>query len=141
MKGLETPYLKGKFSLRASATGMIMMEDVEVPAENLLPNVKGLKGPFGCLNNARYGIAWGAMGAAEFCVAQARDYVLNRKQFGVPLASFQLIQKKLADGVSEVSLFSFNLMKKISCNPLQDCYWTSSSISSGATQGRRQSCT
>ena len=102
MKGLETPYLKGKFSLRASATGMIMMEDVEVPAENLLPNVKGLKGPFGCLNNARYGIAWGAVGAAEFCVAQARDYVLNRKQFGVPLASFQLIQKKLADGVSEV---------------------------------------
>jgi len=104
MKGLETPYLHGKFSLRASATGMIMMEDVEVPAENLLPNVKGLKGPFGCLNNARYGIAWGSMGAAEFCVAQARDYLLNRKQFGVPLASFQLIQKKLADSVTDIGL-------------------------------------
>lgn len=102
MKGLETPYLHGKFSLRASATGMIMMEDVEVPEDNLLLNVKGLKGPFGCLNNARFGIAWGSMGAAEFCVHQARDYVLNRKQFGVPLASFQLIQKKLADSVTEV---------------------------------------
>ncbi|KAI8927950.1 glutaryl-CoA dehydrogenase [Entophlyctis helioformis] len=104
MKGLTTPTIHGKFSLRASCTGMIMMEDVEVPAENLLPNVKGLKGPFGCLNNARYGISWGALGAAEFCVEQAREYTLNRKQFGVPLARFQLIQKKLADAVSEIGL-------------------------------------
>ncbi|KAJ1342197.1 hypothetical protein BSLG_003120 [Batrachochytrium salamandrivorans] len=94
----------GKFSLRASCTGMIMMEDVEVPAANLLPLVKGLKGPFGCLNNARYGISWGALGAAEACVDQAREYVLNRKQFGVPLARFQLIQKKLADAVTEIGL-------------------------------------
>ena len=78
MKGLSTPKIDGKFSLRASATGMIVMEDVEVPAENHLPAVKGLKGPFGCLNNARYGIAWGVMGAAEFCVAQAREYTMNR---------------------------------------------------------------
>jgi glutaryl-CoA dehydrogenase len=78
MKGLTTPKIEGKFSLRASVTGMIMMEDVEVPAANLLPNVEGLKGPFGCLNNARYGIAWGSMGAAEACVAQAREYTLNR---------------------------------------------------------------
>lgn len=104
MKGLETPYLKGKFSLRASATGMIMMEDVHVPETNMLPHVKGLKGPFSCLNNARFGISWGALGAAEFCVAQAREYVLNRKQFGVPLASYQLIQKKLADSVSDIAL-------------------------------------
>lgn len=104
MKGLSTPKIDGKFSLRASATGMIVMEDVEVPAENHLPAVKGLKGPFGCLNNARYGIAWGVMGAAEFCVAQAREYTMNRIQFGVPLARFQLIQKKLADAVTEISL-------------------------------------
>ncbi|KAJ3096946.1 hypothetical protein HDU97_005421 [Phlyctochytrium planicorne] len=104
MKGLSTPKIEGKFSLRASATGMIVMEDVEIPASNLLPNVDGLKGPFGCLNNARYGIAWGAMGAAEYCVAQARDYVLNRQQFGVPLGRFQLIQKKLADAVTEITL-------------------------------------
>lgn len=104
MEGLTTPYIQGKFSLRASATGMIMMEDVRVPAENMLPNVRGLKGPFGCLTNARYGISWGTLGAAEFCVAQARDYVLNRKQFGVPLARFQLVQKKLADAVTEISL-------------------------------------
>ena len=104
MAGLTAPPIHGKFSLRASITGMIMMEDVAVPTENLLPNVKGLKGPFGCLNNARYGISWGSMGAAEFCVAQAREYALNRKQFGVPLASFQLVQKKLADAVSEISL-------------------------------------
>ncbi|KAG0371475.1 hypothetical protein BGX24_001623 [Mortierella sp. AD032] len=90
--------------LRASITGMIMMDDVEVPAENLLPNVHGLKGPFGCLNNARFGIAWGALGAAEFCLAQARDYTLNRKQFGVPLARFQLMQKKMADANTEIAL-------------------------------------
>ncbi|KAI8377686.1 glutaryl-CoA dehydrogenase [Radiomyces spectabilis] len=104
MPGLEAPAIKGKFSLRASITGMIMMDNVEVPAENLLPNVKGLKGPFGCLNNARYGIAWGALGAAEFCLAQAREYTLERKQFGRPLAANQLIQKKLADANTEIAL-------------------------------------
>ncbi|KAG0252969.1 hypothetical protein BGZ95_006479 [Linnemannia exigua] len=104
MKGLSAPKIEGKFSLRASITGMIMMDDVEVPAENLLPNVHGLKGPFGCLNNARFGIAWGALGAAEFCLAQARDYTLNRKQFGVPLARFQLMQKKMADANTEIAL-------------------------------------
>ncbi|KAF9931893.1 hypothetical protein FBU30_009314 [Linnemannia zychae] len=104
MKGLSAPKIEGKFSLRASITGMIMMDDVEVPAENLLPNVHGLKGPFGCLNNARFGIAWGALGAAEFCLAQAREYTLNRKQFGVPLARFQLMQKKMADANTEIAL-------------------------------------
>jgi glutaryl-CoA dehydrogenase len=102
MEGLSAPYIHGKFSLRSSATGMIMMDRVRVPKENLLPKVEGLKGPFGCLNNARYGISWGVMGAAEYCVAQARSYALERKQFGVPLAKFQLVQKKLADAVSEV---------------------------------------
>ncbi|CAG8595484.1 5805_t:CDS:10, partial [Acaulospora morrowiae] len=104
MKGLWTPPIKGKLSLRASVTGMIMMDNVEVPKENLLPNVEGLKGPFGCLNNARYGIAWGVLGASEFCLAQARDYALNREQFGVPLARFQLIQKKFADANTEIAL-------------------------------------
>ncbi|KAF9976822.1 hypothetical protein BGZ73_007730 [Actinomortierella ambigua] len=104
MKGLSAPKIEGKFSLRASTTGMIMMDDVEIPAENLLPKVHGLKGPFGCLNNARYGIAWGALGAAEFCLAQARDYTLNRKQFGVPLARFQLMQKKMADANTEIAI-------------------------------------
>jgi len=104
MKGLEAPAIKGKFSLRASITGMIMMDEVEVPVENMLPNVKGLKGPFGCLNNARYGIAWGALGAAEFCLAQAREYTLNRQQFHRPLAANQLIQKKMADAHTEIAL-------------------------------------
>lgn len=124
MAGLEAPAIKGKFSLRASITGMIMMDNVEVPAENMLEGVKGLKGPFGCLNNARYGIAWGALGAAEFCVNQARDckskdsyYIqleylhfllsldtLERKQFGRPLAANQLIQKKLADAHTEIAI-------------------------------------
>ncbi|KAI8806265.1 glutaryl-CoA dehydrogenase, mitochondrial isoform a precursor [Cladochytrium replicatum] len=104
MKGLTAPVIKGKMSLRASTTGMIMMDDVEVPAENLLPNVSGLKGPFGCLNNARYGIAWGTLGAAEACLTAAREYTLNRKQFGVPLARFQLIQKKMADALTEISI-------------------------------------
>lgn len=104
MKGLEAPAIKGKFSLRASITGMIMMDEVEVPVENMLPNVKGLKGPFGCLNNARYGIAWGALGAAEFCLAQAREYTLNRQQFHRPLAANQLIQKKMADAHTEVDI-------------------------------------
>jgi len=87
MQGLSAPKIEGKFSLRASVTGMIMMDDVEVPEENLLPEVSGLAGPFGCLNRARYGIAWGAMGAAEFCWHAARQYTLDRKQFGKPLAA------------------------------------------------------
>lgn len=103
-KGLSAPVIKGKFALRASITGMIMMDDVHIPADAILPHVKGLKGPFGCLNNARYGISWGALGAAEFCLAMARDYTLNRKQFGVPLARFQLIQKKLADAQTEIAI-------------------------------------
>lgn len=104
MKGLEAPKIEGKFSLRASITGMVQMEEVFVPDENLLPNVAGLAGPFGCLNRARFGIAWGAMGAAEFCWHAARQYTLDRKQFGRPLAQTQLIQKKLADMQTEISL-------------------------------------
>jgi glutaryl-CoA dehydrogenase len=104
MDGFETPKIEGKFSLRASVTGMIMMDDVFVPDENLLPNVEGLKGPFGCLNNARFGIAFGAIGAAEFCWFAAREYTMDRKQFGRPLAATQLIQKKLADMQTEISL-------------------------------------
>jgi len=104
MKGLSTPKIEKKLSLRASVTGEVVMEGVEVPEDNLLPNVSGLKGPFGCLNRARYGIAWGAMGAAEACFHAARDYTLNRKQFGRPLAANQLIQKKLADMQTEIAL-------------------------------------
>jgi glutaryl-CoA dehydrogenase len=104
MKGLSAPKIEGKFSLRASITGSIVMEDVIVPEENFLPNVKGLKGPFACLNSARYGIAWGALGAAEFCWHTARQYTLDRKQFGRPLAATQLIQKKLADMQTEITL-------------------------------------
>ncbi|KAG1472637.1 hypothetical protein G6F56_001424 [Rhizopus delemar] len=104
MAGLETPTIKGKLSLRASITGMIMMDNVEVPAENMLPHASGLGGPFGCLNNARFGIAWGALGAAEACLEQARTYTLDRKQFGRPLAANQLIQKKLADANTEIAI-------------------------------------
>jgi len=104
MEGLTTPKIEGKFSLRASTTGEIVMDNVFVPAENMLPNAKGLAGPFGCLNKARYGIAWGAMGAAEFCWHAARQYTLDRTQFGRPLAATQLIQKKLADMQTEISL-------------------------------------
>jgi glutaryl-CoA dehydrogenase len=104
MKGLATPKIEGKFSLRASVTGEIAMADVFVPDENLLPGVSGLKGPFSCLNNARYGIAWGALGAAEFCWHAARDYTLNRTAFGKPLAATQLIQKKLADMQTEIAI-------------------------------------
>jgi glutaryl-CoA dehydrogenase len=104
MAGLTTPKIEGKFSLRASVTGMIMMQDVFVPAENQLPGVKGLRGPFSCLNNARYGIAWGALGAAEFCWHAAREYTLQRMMFGKPLAATQLIQKKLADMQTEITL-------------------------------------
>jgi len=103
-KGFSTPKIEGKLSLRASITGEIVLEDALVPEENLLPNVSGLAGPFGCLNMARAGIAWGALGAAEFCWHRARDYVLNRKQFGRPLAANQLIQKKLADMQTEITL-------------------------------------
>mgnify|MGYP005851293435 CR=1 FL=1 len=102
--GLEAPKIEGKFSLRASATGMIFLEDVRIPKENEFPVIEGLKGPFGCLNNARYGISWGALGAAEACMHLARDYVLERKQFGAPLAANQLIQKKLADMSTEIAL-------------------------------------
>ena len=104
MDGFETPTIEGKFSLRASATGELVFNDVFVPQGNVLPNARGLSGPFGCLHRARYGIAWGAMGAAEFCWHQARRYVLDRKQFGRPLAANQLIQKKLADMQTEVSI-------------------------------------
>jgi len=104
MEGLSAPKIEGKFSLRASVTGEIVMDNVFVPEENLLPNVSGLKGPFGCLNKARYGISWGALGAAEFCWHAARQYTLDRKQFGKPLAANQLIQKKLADMQTEITL-------------------------------------
>ncbi len=104
MKGLSAPKIKGKMSLRASTTGEIVMEGVEVGEEALLPGVEGLKGPFGCLNRARYGIAWGVMGAAEFCWHAARQYGLDRKQFGKPLAQTQLFQKKLADMMTEIAL-------------------------------------
>ena len=104
MKGLSAPKIEGKFSLRASITGEIVMDDVFVPDENLLPNVKGIKGPFGCLNKARYGIAWGALGAAEACWHAARQYVLDRQQFGRPLAANQLIQWKLANMQTEIAL-------------------------------------
>ncbi len=104
MKGLSAPKIHGKFSLRASSTGEIVMEEVFVPDENLLPNVSGLKGPFGCLNKARYGIAWGALGAAEFCWHAARQYTLDRPQFGKPLAANQIIQLKLANMMTEITL-------------------------------------
>jgi glutaryl-CoA dehydrogenase len=104
MKGLTAPKIEGKMSLRASITGEIVMDNVFVPEANLLPKVSGLKGPFGCLNKARYGIAWGALGAAEFCWHAARQYTLDRQQFGRPLAQTQLIQKKLADMQTEITL-------------------------------------
>ena len=104
MKGLATPKIEGKFALRAGPTGQIAMDEVFVPAENELPEVSGLKGPFSCLNKARYGIGWGALGAAEFCWHAARSYTLERKQFGRPLAANQLIQKKLADMQTEISI-------------------------------------
>jgi len=104
MKGLTAPKIEGKMSLRASITGEIVMDDVFVPEENMLPNVSGLKGPFGCLNKARYGIAWGALGAAEDCWHRARQYTMDRVQFGRPLAQNQLVQKKLADMQTEISL-------------------------------------
>ena len=104
MVGLSAPKIEGKFSLRTSITGEIVMDNVHVPGENILPNAKGLGGPFGCLNKARFGISWGTMGAAEFCWHAARQYTLDRKQFGRPLAANQLIQKKLADMQTEITL-------------------------------------
>jgi glutaryl-CoA dehydrogenase len=104
MNGLSAPKIGGKLSLRASITGEIVMDGVEVGEDALLPNVSGLKGPFGCLNRARYGISWGALGAAEDCWHRARQYTLERKQFGRPLAQTQLVQKKLADMLTEISL-------------------------------------
>ncbi|MBU2925180.1 acyl-CoA dehydrogenase [Colwellia sp. 1_MG-2023] len=104
MIGLSAPKIEGKFSLRASITGEIVMEDVFVPKENMLPKAEGLSGPFGCLNKARYGIAWGALGAAEFCWHGARQYTLDREQFGKPLAATQLVQKKLADMQTDISV-------------------------------------
>jgi len=117
MKGLTAPKIEGKFSLRASHTGMIFMDDVVVPEENMLPEVHGLKGPFSCLNNARYGISWGVMGAAEACLDVARTYTLDRKQFGRPLAANQLIQKKMADALTEISL---GLMGSLQIGRLKD---------------------
>ncbi len=104
MEGLSAPKIEGKFSLRASSTGEIVMDNVFVPEENRFPDIKGLAGPFGCLNKARYGIAWGSMGAAEYCFQSSRNYVLERKQFARPLAANQLIQKKLADMHTEIAL-------------------------------------
>ncbi len=104
MEGLTTPVIEGKLSLRASVTGEVVMKDVFVPEENIFSNVEGLKGPFGCLNKARFGIAWGALGAAEACWHQARDYAIGRQQFGRPLAANQLIQKKLADMQTEIAI-------------------------------------
>ena len=102
--GLSAPKIEGKFSLRASYTGMIFLDDVRVPKSNLLSNIRGLKGPFGCLNNARYGIAWGVLGSADFCMQEARKYTLERHQFGSPLAANQLIQKKLSDMSTEIAI-------------------------------------
>ncbi|WP_088331417.1 acyl-CoA dehydrogenase [Lacimicrobium sp. SS2-24] len=117
MPGLSAPKIEGKFSLRASITGEIVMDNVVVPEDSLLPNVSGLKGPFGCLNKARYGIAWGALGAAEFCWHAARQYTLDREQFGRPLAATQLIQKKLADMQTEITT---GLMACIQAGRLMD---------------------
>jgi glutaryl-CoA dehydrogenase len=104
MKGLSCPKIEGKFSLRTSNTGMIFMDNVIVPKENMLPNIKGLKGPFSCLNNARYGISWGVLGAAEDCYLRAREYCLDRKQFNRPLAANQIVQLKLTEMLSEITI-------------------------------------
>lgn len=120
---LSTPVIKNKNGLRASITGMILLDDVEVPEENVLPDITGLKGPFSCLNNARYGIAWGTMGALEDCIRRTRVYALERKQFGKPLAKYQLVQQKLADATTDaafgltVSLHVGRLKDKGLCTP------------------------
>lgn len=111
MKGLSTPKIEGKFSLRASITGELVMDEVFVPDENLLPDVEGLKGPFSCLNKARFGISWGAIGAAEFCWHAAREYTLDRKQFGRPLAANQLIQLKLTNMMTEITLAQQSVLR------------------------------
>lgn len=111
MKGLSTPKIEGKFSLRASITGELVMDEVFVPEENLLPDVEGLKGPFSCLNKARFGISWGAIGAAEFCWHAAREYTLDRKQFGRPLAANQLIQLKLTNMMTEITLAQQSVLR------------------------------
>lgn len=117
MEGLETPKIKGKLSLRASTTGMINMDEVKVPAENLLPGVEGLKGPFSCLNNARFGIAWGVIGALEQCLELARQYALDRHQFNQPLAKFQLVQQKLANATTDVG---YGLLAALQVGRLKD---------------------
>jgi glutaryl-CoA dehydrogenase len=114
MIGLSCPKIEGKFSLRSSITGMIFMDNVKIPKENILPNIKGLKGPFMCLNNARYGISWGVLGAAEDCYLRSRDYALDRKQFNKPLASNQLIQMKLTNMLTEISL-GLQLTLRVGC--------------------------
>ncbi len=116
-RGLTTPKIEGKFSLRAWVTGEVAMADVDIPADRLLPDVAGLKGPFGCLNNARYGIGWGSMGAAEACWHAARQYTLDRRQFGRPLAATQLVQKKLADMQTEITL---GLLLALRCGRLME---------------------
>jgi glutaryl-CoA dehydrogenase len=117
MKGFSTPTIKGKLSLRASVTGSIVLEDVRIPKSNMLPHAKGLGGPFSCLNSARYGIAWGAMGAAESCMHIARQYTLDRKQFGAPLAANQIIQYKLAEMLTDIAL---NLQSCLQVGRLKD---------------------
>lgn len=117
MPGFETPTLDGKFSLRASKTGMIMLDDVEVPEENMFQDVKGLKGPFSCLNNARFGISWGVLGAAEDCFHRALQYTLDRQQFDCPLAGFQLIQKKFADMQTDIA---YGLMAVLQVSRLKE---------------------
>lgn len=117
MKGLETPKINGKLSLRASTTGMINMDEVSVPAENILPNVEGLKGPFSCLNNARFGIAWGVMGALEQCLELARQYALDRHQFNQPLAKFQLVQQKLSSAATDIG---YGLLAALQVGRLKD---------------------
>ena len=111
MKGLSANVVHGKLSLTASVTGDIVMDNVRVPKSHMFPTVKGLKGPFSCLNNARFGISWGVLGAAEFCFHKAREYVLERKQFGVPLAAFQLIQFKLAQMNTDISLGTLGILQ------------------------------
>ena len=119
MPGLSAPKIDGKFSLRASSTGMIFMDDVRVPASHQLPKAKGLGAPFSCLNSARLGIAFGAMGAAEFCFHAAREYTLERKQFGAPLAANQLMQKKFADMATEITL---GLMGAVQVGRMKDLH-------------------
>ena len=117
MKGLEMPKISGKLALKASVTGMIMMDDVQVPKENILPGVEGLKGPFSCLNLARYGIAWGTMGALESCLSLARQYSLDRQQFGRPIGGFQLIQQKMSPAATDIA---YGLLACIQVGRLKD---------------------